>query len=152
MTPPHSPIFGSHPADKQTNGSVLWSVIFNLRWRRKHGLASDKVSKQNSLHVWMTHSSSAALPTYLTGLVKIPGCFSHDWRNSFMSSRKIMPHTMSNPTGQLKRLQEAILKILSQKQSTTTWTTLPTSCLPRCSKRQLQKMYVGTYLTRIKPD
>jgi hypothetical protein len=25
-----------------------------------------------------------ALPTYLTGMVRIPGCFSHTWRNSFM--------------------------------------------------------------------
>ncbi len=69
------PTSGSRFADKRTNGSVLWSVIFNLRFRRKHGLASDRVSKQNSLHFWMTNSSSTVLPTYLTGLVKSQDVF-----------------------------------------------------------------------------
>ena len=59
---------------------------------------------------------------------------------------------MSNLTGQLNKPEEVTLKMRSQKQLMTTWTTSPILCSLKCSRRRLQKTFDGSYLTRIQPD
>jgi len=95
-------------ADKWLS-SVVWHL--QLTPAQKTWTRIRPSFKTELLHFQMTKSSLTALQTSHTGLVKIPGCFSRDWRNLFMSSKKTMPPTMSSSKGQLKSLQEAILKI-----------------------------------------
>ncbi len=81
-----------------------------------------------------------------------PRMFFHDWRSSFTSLRRTTPLTVSNQIDQLKRLPEATQRPHSQRQSTTTRTTLPTSCLPNWSRWPLQKTSIDSFPTRIKAD
>ncbi len=146
MTSRHSPTSGSHSAAKRINGSAPWSGIFNWCWHRKHGLASDRVSRWNSQNFLMTNSSLTASPTYRTGMVKIP----NEEENVFLSPGGTHLHTQR--AQKLNRRQEVILKIRSRKQLMTTWTTSPILCSLKCSRRRLQKTFADSYHTRIRPD
>ncbi len=83
--------------------------------------------------------------------MRILGCFSRVWKNSFSSWRKTMRPIESSRNDRRNRLREATQKTIWQNTSMTALTALPTSCSPRCSKLLLQKTYAGSFPTRIKP-
>jgi hypothetical protein len=64
----------------------LSSIVRHLQLTaaQKHGLASDQFLKQNLLLSQMTSSSLTVWPSFCIDQMRIPGCFSHDWRSSSM--------------------------------------------------------------------
>jgi len=98
----------------------------------------------------MTNSSLTALPIWPTGQMITPGCISPGWRSCFMSSRRVMPHTVSNPNDWHSKLWVATWRMTSQNLATTTSTSLPISCSRKSFGPLRRKTSVDSSLTRIK--
>jgi len=84
MTLQHSLTSASRFVVKRINGSAQLFAICNSQLHKKHGLASDQFLKHNLLLSQITSSSLTVWPSFCIDQMRIPGCFSHDWRSSSM--------------------------------------------------------------------
>jgi hypothetical protein len=84
MTLQHSLTSASRFVVKRINGLAQLFAICNSRLHKKCGLKSDQFLKQNLLLSQMTSSSLTVWPSFRINQMRIPGCFSHDWRSSSM--------------------------------------------------------------------